>query len=284
MRDTPLKLLVAVDGSPNALGAVRLAAELGRRGARLEVVLLNVQKPLMSGEVGPIAPADLAVERRHLSAADVLDETARLLAEAGLACRRVEEMDEPAAAIAARAVRHGCDAIALGSRGRGRVRSTLLGSVSMNVIRRAERPVIVVGDSEVGLPPGPLRILAAADGSPGATRALAFAIRLGEALPSSQVEVLNVEPPGRTGAKAVQDTAAILADAAAAAQGSGCAVTTRAVQDSAPAEAIVRAAQASRCGMIAMGTRGRNPLVQLLLGSVAQGVLQRAPVPVIVER
>ena len=58
----------------------------------------------------------------------------------------------------------------------------------------------------------------------------------------------------------------------------------RFAQDYAPAEAIARTAEELGCGMIVLGTRGLGAMAGLLLGSVAQGVLQRVRIPVILSR
>lgn len=54
--------------------------------------------------------------------------------------------------------------------------------------------------------------------------------------------------------------------------------------DSAPAEAIIRTADQLRVHGIAMGTRGRGGVAHMLLGSVAEYVIRRASVPVLVVR
>ena len=49
-------------------------------------------------------------------------------------------------------------------------------------------------------------------------------------------------------------------------------------------EAIVKAADARRCALVVMGTRGRHALVNLFTGSVPSRVVQRSPVPVMLIR
>lgn len=57
-------------------------------------------------------------------------------------------------------------------------------------------------------------------------------------------------------------------------------VETRIIEG-APAPVIVKLAEDGECDMIVMGTHGRTGLTRLLLGSVAEQVLRRAPCPVL---
>ncbi|MFN3286208.1 MAG: universal stress protein [bacterium] len=54
------------------------------------------------------------------------------------------------------------------------------------------------------------------------------------------------------------------------------------VPDGRVAQAIVDAAERFGADLIVMGTHGRTGLQRVLLGSVAEGVLRRSPVPVVV--
>jgi nucleotide-binding universal stress UspA family protein len=56
------------------------------------------------------------------------------------------------------------------------------------------------------------------------------------------------------------------------------------VADGNPAAEIVRLAQAEGANLIVMGTHGRRGIGRLLLGSVAESVLRRAPCPVLTLR
>jgi len=51
-----------------------------------------------------------------------------------------------------------------------------------------------------------------------------------------------------------------------------------------PAGEIVRIAGEEKAEMIVMGTHGRTGMTRLLMGSVAEGVVRRAPCPVLVYR
>lgn len=139
-----LKLLVAVDGSENALRAAHHVAELARRGVRVEAVLLNVQPPVMSGEVGTIAPAEITEEARAAAATEALGAARALFGGTVVPVVVRATTGDPAEAIAAAAAELGCDGIVMGRRGLGPLASLALGSVSSKVIRLADVPVTLV--------------------------------------------------------------------------------------------------------------------------------------------
>jgi nucleotide-binding universal stress UspA family protein len=51
-----------------------------------------------------------------------------------------------------------------------------------------------------------------------------------------------------------------------------------------PADEIVRVAQETGCDLVVLGTHGRTGLDRLLMGSVAEQVVRRAPCPVLTVR
>jgi len=55
-------------------------------------------------------------------------------------------------------------------------------------------------------------------------------------------------------------------------------------EDGSPAREIVEYATRTGCDLVAMGTHGRSGVDRLLLGSVAERVLRRSPVPVLTIR
>jgi nucleotide-binding universal stress UspA family protein len=56
------------------------------------------------------------------------------------------------------------------------------------------------------------------------------------------------------------------------------------IEEGDPATAIVQVAQERPCEMIVLGTHGRSGLGRLLLGSVAEQVVRKAPCPVVTAR
>jgi nucleotide-binding universal stress UspA family protein len=53
------------------------------------------------------------------------------------------------------------------------------------------------------------------------------------------------------------------------------------LEEGSPAEEILRVAKEGKCDLIVMGTHGRRGLGRLLIGSVAEQVMRRAPCPVV---
>lgn len=145
-----MKILVPVDGSEQALDAVRYALRLGQEGLDAAFVLATVQEPTYLYEM-VIAPDATVLDRlsgavgsRALAGAEALFNAA------GIAYEREIASGEPAPALVAMAERLRCDAIILGARGLGALRSALMGSVSQGVLHASKLPVTIVKHADTG--------------------------------------------------------------------------------------------------------------------------------------
>lgn len=139
-----LTLLIPTDGSDNAARAVQHVVDLARRGIKLEAVLVSVQRPVMSGEVGAVAPIEIAERMRTVAAHAAIDAARAPLEAAGVGVRVHETEGDAAEEIAAAAGALHCDAIVMGRRGLGALAGLLMGSVSSHVVRLAKVPVTLV--------------------------------------------------------------------------------------------------------------------------------------------
>ena len=138
----PTRILLATDGSDDARLAARSAVELaGSTDSELHVV-----------HVGEFLPTYLAYTEEEPAelrrrAREKLDEGVRgIEAEGGTVADAHLRLGRPAEEIINLADELGVGIIVLGSRGRGALRRSVLGSVSENVVRYASCPVFVVRD------------------------------------------------------------------------------------------------------------------------------------------
>lgn len=140
-----MKILIAVDGSDNALRAVEhVIASQVRFKEVPQILLLNVQWNIAAGNVKLFINQDTINDyyREHGQAA-LATVRARLDA-AGMAYSSHISIGTPAEAIVQYANEHQVDQIVIGARGQGSLSSLLLGSVVDKVLHLARQPVLVV--------------------------------------------------------------------------------------------------------------------------------------------
>jgi len=295
------RLVVGVDGSPGARTALEVAlAEAARRGAELDVVTASPLATVWSGGVA-YTPEQVrqiragAEQRIHA----VVDE---VLADPLAGTPGIDAVDVRVLAIEGHAARvliaaaEDADLLVVGSRGRGGVRSTLLGSVALHCIGSAPCPVLVVhadarASDQVA---GPPRVGAGCDGSPGAHAALAAAVdeaaRVG-----GEVEVLacyavtdDWTVPGSVAARSADEIRGQVAESVAAAVRDGVAERTDApavrIRVELDPAADVLVAHARGAHRLVVGASGHGMVHGLLLGSVALHCAMHAPAPVLVVR
>lgn len=136
-------IVVAYDGTDGAKAALQRAAEIAESGAALTVVesIADDVPALVPGAPRGVSPERASGARQNLRrAVAALD--SRLEASPWL-------VGGPAAeAILTAADDIGADLIVTGSRGRGRMKSTLLGSVSTEILQGARCDVLVIRPPE----------------------------------------------------------------------------------------------------------------------------------------
>ena len=202
-------------------------------------------------------------------------------------------------AIVEQAQRWGADVIVLGSRGRGTLQRTLLGSVSRDVVHEAECAVLVVK----GKVRAPRRFLIGLDSSVRSTRAVAFVSRLPPPSRGRVTLLAVVEPTSSTSiARLPRSVRSVLAAEMAALDreritrarrelSTAARRLTRAgwtvdkvVRRGIPLSELLKTASAKRADITIVGARGATGLKRLLLGSVAEGALAHSSGSVLVVR
>ncbi len=135
-------IIVPVDGSEPSNAAVDLAVALSKAcGASVTLChVLAIPRPIHDG--GGFAREQIMEDEMKTGHA-VLDAGAQRAAAAGVSVGKVLQTGAPVDGILDEANKRHCDAIVMGSRGRGWVARAILGSVTTDVINRAPIPVIV---------------------------------------------------------------------------------------------------------------------------------------------
>jgi len=135
------RFLIATDGSPGGCEAVRTGLMLAR-GAGADVTIVYARHAPLRVYGDPFYQRSLS---RELELARVALDAASSDAEiVGIEVETEIVEGRPAEAIVELARSRDADLILVGSRGRGAIAGAVLGSVSESVVRRADRPVLVV--------------------------------------------------------------------------------------------------------------------------------------------
>jgi nucleotide-binding universal stress UspA family protein len=149
---SPRKLLmVAVDASEQAIWAARVAAELAEPISAY-VVLVHV---LAASTIGAseLAMPDREERAAMRRAADEVLDAARAQFPAAVPVQRLLREGDPAKEIVASAEEWEADLVVMGTHGRGRLATFVLGSTADAVIRSSPCPVVTVSHDPRGRPP-----------------------------------------------------------------------------------------------------------------------------------
>jgi nucleotide-binding universal stress UspA family protein len=297
MSTTLQRILVPVDGSQSADKAVTLALRLAREHKAELVFCHAVDYAGIAAETTMAGAVDLAGTFAALdrSAREILGAAAERAKAASVTSSAYKLEGRSATAIVTYAIERAVDAIVIGSRGLGGIPHLLLGSTAEGVLRAATVPVFVVRANSPVQKFGSIAV--AVDDSEPSDAATAFAIEL--ALRSdSRMAFVNVIESAALHDQIVRyggyaDTlqseweaeARTLVDLAVRhAKSAGITEAEGIVAFGAPSEEILARLKAVHADLIAIGTHGRRGLRRLMMGSVAEAVVRKSPVPVVVTR
>jgi nucleotide-binding universal stress UspA family protein len=195
---------------------------------------------------------------------------------------------QPATEILEYARREKFDLIAMSTHVQGGLARLILGSVTEEVLRHAELPILVCRPGATG--GDPKRIMVALDGSERAEEILpnaaALAKKQGAILDLVRVALPSVTPlglgeiplyiPSEDPTPYLQEVSGHLL-----AEGVDCRPTK--LEGRAAAQ-ILNHLTATRAGLLCMTTHGRSGVARILLGSIAEEVLRHSPCPVLLRR
>jgi nucleotide-binding universal stress UspA family protein len=279
------RIVVGVDGSAEALEAVRwAAAETARRGGTLRLV--TALEWLDRPAIGLPVPGSGVVEALHERAGKDLDDAiaTAIGAASGVEVDRDIVVGYPVPVLAAESRNAGL--LVVGGSGHGRIAALLAGSVAVGVATHAACPVVVVRGER---PDDAAPVVVGVDASPTGEAALAFAF---EAAAARRVPLVAVHtwgfPPGDARMAPMWDELRADAERELAERLAGWGEkypdvrVQRMVGHSLPARVLLDLSEEAQ--LVVVGSRGHGELVGLVLGSVSNTVVHRAACPVVVAR
>jgi|1186.fasta_scaffold29765_2 nucleotide-binding universal stress UspA family protein len=295
MDEAKERIVVGVDGSTEGRAALAWAlTEAARRGADLEVVtafpvdfywadpdLLDAGRiDAIQSDTETRARATVDEVRQDPGLGDTADVHVQVLVVAGPPAAHLVQRSQDAALLV------------VGSRGRGAVRSTVAGSVALHCSAHAKCPVVVVHPTTA--PAGePARVVVGLDDSQHARAALLTAVAHGASLGARVDAVLAYEAPnywsdlyaimappeGQTREHAQEWGERIVGEVLGPEPVLRGTVRVAAVEGH-PVHVLLEEARDAR--LLVVGSRSRNKLEGVVLGSVALRCVMHAPCPVMV--
>jgi nucleotide-binding universal stress UspA family protein len=153
-----MKILIGIDGSEHSFAAAEQAGRLLSAG-RDRVALYHACAPIELGNQMDESLRDRACQ----AVANVIFDEARkrLPGEMQAQVELIQGEGDASAGMIEAAQRSGAEMVVVGARGLGRMQGLLVGSVSSNVVRKSQLPVLVVRGKPAE--PGALRLLLAYD-------------------------------------------------------------------------------------------------------------------------
>jgi len=141
----PKVVVVGIDGSEQSINAAKAATALARKN-KAQLTIVTVVRPPEGwwGIVGSPPPADVLTASMSQAQQNILDETVRQLDLEGIEWEAIEEIGEPATALADACRMREADLLVVGRRGAGFVERLVMGSVADRVARYAPCPVLIV--------------------------------------------------------------------------------------------------------------------------------------------
>ena len=300
-------ILVALDGSEFSASALPTAAALARRsGARLHLVVVYDPSTMLHftpGEASiPVFDSTIA-DKRCAELKSWVEEQAASITNTGVSAVGTMVEGTVIEALAEQAVATAADLVIMTTHGRSGLDRLRLGSIASSFLGRSPVPVFLVRPTgpdapSAGreLPSGAL--LVTLDGSTFAESIIPHAAAFAKAV-GLKLHLVRVAEPASTPLALFGADVLVVEDFVSQdeevealryleAQSSQLPADQKPIikvlTDASGARAIVHYARELNPGVIALATHGRSGFVRLLLGSVADKVLQGVEQPILVYR
>jgi nucleotide-binding universal stress UspA family protein len=280
------RILVPLDGSAAAEAVLPFVTKIAQATGS-DVLLVSAVTPIA---VWDEAHAAVKWEAEEGQAGDYLQARRNELAHIGLTVQSRVVFGAAAEAILRIAMGDRADLIAITTHGRSGLARWVLGSVTAKLVHATNTPILVVrppadGTSTAGA--NITKMLVPLDGSEAAASVLPFAADLAKSF-GAKICLFQAVPEPVTAYPDVQEEVEasarqFLASAAERLSEQGVQADSVASFGN-TVDGIVWAAEREKAELIVMSTHGRSGIGRMVLGSVADAVVRRASMPVILVR
>ena len=178
-----MKILCATDFTPRARAAAKVAIDLVRRTAGSVELVHVVVEPNADLQASMFLGGAIGQEIRESLNLKLVAESREVSGGSEVALTYHLGEGDPVGSLLARAKTIGADLIVLGAQGHSAAERFILGSTAERMVRRADRPVLIVPPGVAGLGraddgKGALRVMTALDGQPTSDGGVGFVGRL----------------------------------------------------------------------------------------------------------
>lgn len=279
-------ILLPFDGSDGAAEALHHAAEIAHWADATIHVLFVADTTRDSVTAVETRVVDALVQEGE----DIVEEAEKTLTTLGVDYDSDVVKGHPAPTVVEYAEQYEYDVIVTPTHGREGVSRYLIGSVTEKIVRLSSIPVLTVRmqpDEQLVFPYE--SVLIPTDGSAAGAHAAEHGLSLAAALDAT-VHVLSVvddTPLGLDVRSTISErereqvATDAVDDVVSEAETHGVSNTVRHVEHGSPIERILEIIESNDIHAVVMGTTGRRGSDRILLGSVAEGTVRSAPVPVI---
>ena len=231
------------------------------------------------------------VDALEQAGAETVREAATRASDRGVPTVTEVLQGEPYSTIVDYAATYDVDLVVMPTHGRRGLERFLLGSTTERVVRRAEVPVLSP-DDDVTVRYPYRNVLIPTDGSDPATAALDVGLEVADTaaaavhlLSAVDVASLGVDVRADLQTAALEESAREIVDAAAERATAAGFEPTTAVEFGGSVTRVIRSyVTANDVDLVVVGTHGRTGFDRYVLGSVAEGLVRTAPVPVLTVR
>jgi nucleotide-binding universal stress UspA family protein len=297
-----MKIVVAIDGSKSSDGALSLARHYPHNAK--EITLLHVKPTVLDNSLTLSSAArkefEKFVREIEASAEKIIAEGEKALAGSKAKINYAVVGGNPAEAIIDYLDRHKSDLVIMGARGHNPLESFFIGSVADTVLRHAHCSILLFrGTHAPTVKAGKkLSITMGFDDSPSAREAMAFIQRWDHSHIARiylaayaqmsfyygmtySMEVLSTWPLQ----KQSLEEGIVAAEGAFKKAHSPAEIVSEVIVDTHDvADELNTYAKKHHCDLIVVGSKGKNLLDRIMLGSVSNKLAHRAEVPVLIVR